>query len=98
MNILKILKKTVYNFLFQLEFNSYIKKSKDNKYLIEKNEFFAYDKLYGTLDLSAPTNIEYIKSAIQIKIKVFKGMCLSIVILSFCNFQLFIWGYIHFSQ
>lgn len=64
MNILKILKKTVYNFLFQLEFNSYIKKSKDNKYLIEKNEFFF------VLDLSSfIPNFDITKNLIYLAIK-----------------------------
>ena len=64
MNIIKILKKTVHNFFFQLEFNSYIKKSKDNKFLIEKKEFFF------VLDLSSfIPNFDVTKNLIYLAIK-----------------------------
>ena len=63
-NIFKILKKTIYNFFFNLEFKSYIKLSKKNKFQIEK------DKYFFVLDLSSFTpNFDITKNLIFLAIK-----------------------------
>lgn len=63
-NIIKILKKTIYNFFFDLEFKSYIKRTKFDKSEVEKNKFFF------VLDLSSFTpNFDITKNLIYLAIR-----------------------------